>query len=226
MNKRNLSFGLKLGIFSLLVCGFGRSTQAVKFEMKDLAQRNLILITSDALMEKTLAVSHFASGWVEVTPENLGMLVGEFELDVRTLDTGLELKNIQLRDQLLSSQEFPIAKLSVNAPLSHLKTKLSDGKPLNVKVDGTIKIKNITKTLPLNVKLIYFKESEESHQRLTGNLLKVTGYFDLELAAFGINIPPKYSALIAKTVQVSVDMVGTDRLPNNALSLPEGIKKK
>lgn len=199
---------------------------ATKFEMKDLAQRNLVAINSDATYERTLAVSHFVSGWVEVNPDNLETFNAEFEMDVRTLDTGLELKNIQLRDQLLSSQEFPIAKAVCQGSYSGQKLKLLDAKAITLKSDCTFKIKNVQKTFPILFKMTYFKESEESRQRLTGNLMKISANWDLELSQFSISIPSKYSALIAKTMQVSIDMVGTDRLPNNALSLPEGIKKK
>lgn len=197
-----------------------------RFEMKDLAQRNLILINSDAQLERTVAISHFVSGWVEVDPDKVESLTGEFELDVRTLDTGLELKNIQITEQLLASHEFPIATGTLNVSLGALKAKLIDGKPLTVKVNCVFKIKNRTQTLPVNVKLTYFKEGELSRQRLTGNLLKLSATWDVDLMAFGITIPEKSSALIAKNLSVSLDMVGSDRLPNNALSLPEGIKKK
>lgn len=199
---------------------------SAKFEMKDLAYRNLVLVNSEALLERTVAVSHFASGWLEVTPDNLESLSAEFELDVRTFETGLELKNIQLREQLLSAKEFPIAKATCSTPTGFQKTKLVDRKPLAVPVECSIKLKNTQKKIPMNLKLIYFKENEESRQRLTGNLLKVSTVWDLDLASFGIVIPAKYSALIAKTVQVTVDMVGSDRLPDNTLSLPEGLKKK
>ncbi len=199
---------------------------AARFEMKDLAQRNLVMVISDATMERTVAVSHFVSGWIEVSPDNVENISGEFELDVRTLETGLELKNLQIRDQLLSSSEFPIAKASFNVALANQKIKLLNGKPHTLKAEVTVKIQQVTKTVPVQLKLTHFKESEESRQRLTGNLLKVSANWDLDLAAFGISIPSKYSALIAKSVQISADLVGTDRLPNNALSLPEGVKKK
>jgi polyisoprenoid-binding protein YceI len=212
-------------LLTLFILG-GFPLLAVKFEMKDLAYRNLVLVNSEALLERTVAVSHFASGWLELTPDNLESLSAEFELDVRTLETGLELKNIQLREQLLSTQEFPIAKATCSTPTGFQKTKLVDRKPLTIPVECSIKIKNTQKTIPLTLKLIYFKENEESRQRLTGNLLKISTTWDLDLASFGISIPAKYSSLIAKTVQVNVDMVGSDRLPDNSLSLPEGIKKK
>lgn len=199
---------------------------AAKFEMKDLGQRNLILVDSEATMERTVAISHFVTGWVEVVPENMESIQGEFEVDVRTLDTGLELKNIQIRDQLLSSNEFPVAKASFNVSLAGQKLKLVDGKSFTVKANANVQLKNVTKIIPIQIKLTYFKESEESRQRLTGNLIKFSASWDLDLAHFNITIPPKYSSLIAKTVHVSADLVGSDRLPNNALSLPEGIKKK
>jgi polyisoprenoid-binding protein YceI len=216
-----------LKIISLLgLFAFCCQSWAAKFEMKDLGQRNLVLVNSEALVERTVAVSHFVTGWIELSPENVETLAGEFELDVRTLETGLELKNMQIRDQLLSSSEFPVAKISFSTPVSGQKPKLTDGKPWNSKIDANLQIKNVTKTIPIQIKLVYFKENEESRQRLTGNLLKFSAQVEIELSSFGIVIPSKYSAVIAKTVQVSADLVGTDRLPNNALSLPEGIKKK
>ena len=199
---------------------------ATKYDVKDLAQRNLVMVNSDALLERTVAVSHFVSGWIDLNPENLTALNSEFELDMRTLDTGLELKNMQIKDQLLSTKEFPIAKASCTAAMEGQKLKLVDRKPLNVNAECRIKIKNVEKTIPINFKLTYFKENDESRQRLTGNLLKLSANWEFDLTNFGISIPNKYAGIIAKTVQISTDMVGTDRLPNNALSLPEGLKSK
>jgi polyisoprenoid-binding protein YceI len=210
----------------LVLCIFSVKSWATRFDMRDLGQRNLVLISSEGLVERTIAISHFISGWVEVNPESPDSINGEFEMDVRTLDSGSELKNMQIKEQLLSAQEFPIAKVSCNSEIGKEKTKVSDGKPLSVKVNCDFKIKNTSKSIPVSIKLTYFKENEETRQRLTGNLLKLSASWDLDLASFGISIPAKSSALFAKWVQVSADMVGTDRLPNNALSLPEGIKKK
>jgi YceI-like domain len=212
-----------LGFVSLLFTG---SIWASRFDFRDLAQRNLIVVNSEALFERTVAISHFVSGWAEVNPSAPDSLTGEFELDVRTLDSGLELKNLQIRDQLLGSSEFPLAKGSFHLPLASQKIKLIEGKPAIFKGEVLLKIKNISKSIPVNFKVTYFKQSEETQQRLSGNLLKVSVTGDLELAAFGILIPGKFSSLLAKTVQVSLDMLGSDRLPDNALSLPEGVKKK
>lgn len=217
---------MKLILFLGLLAFWTASLFATKYEVKDVAQRNLVMVNSDALLERTVAVSHFVSGWIELNPENLTSLNAEFELDMRTLDTGLELKNMQIKDQLLSTKEFPIAKASCTAALEGQKMKLGDRKPLNVNAECRIKIKNVEKIMPISFKLTYFKENEESRQRLTGNLLKISANWEVDLTNFGISIPNKYAGIIAKTVQISTDMVGTDRLPNNALSLPEGLKSK
>lgn len=197
-----------------------------RFEVKDMGARNLFMLISDALLEKSVAMTHFIDGWIELDPERITEIKGEFEIDVRTLDHGVELKNIQLREQFLNASEFPISTVSIATDVSKLNLKLIDQKAISLKVDAMVKLKNISKSVPVNVKLVWFKEGELTRQRGTGNLLKISTSSEIELSNFGIIVPGNFNGLVANKVLASSELLGSDRLPSALLPVPEGIKKK
>jgi polyisoprenoid-binding protein YceI len=200
---------------------FGQMTH---FDMRDAVHRNSILVISEAPFERTIALSHFLTGSVDLDPENLAAgIKGQIEFDTRSFDTGLELRNTQLRDQFLQSAEFPTG--SAVFQLTGVKGKLRNGETMKLKREGDITIRGVTRKLLIPFELTYFKESEETKARLAGNLLRVRSTFSLDTALFGISIADNLKNLFNKTVQVSVEALGSDRLPVLFSPIPETTPK-
>src|SRR4051794_19843249 len=96
---------IPLFVFLLCAVAWGKPT---RFEFRDAGLRNLVHFVSDVPLEKILGISNFVSGWLEIDPENLGEAVqGEFQVDVRTFETGIDSRNDLLRDKIFSAAEFP-----------------------------------------------------------------------------------------------------------------------
>lgn len=186
----------------------------VRFDMRDVGQRNVIHFVSDATVEKILGISNAISGWVEIDPQALSDgIKGEFEADVRTFHTGVELRNDHVREKFLSSTEFPIATFTLTKLLSASRSKLVDGQPVTLRVEGRLQLRGASVQQAILVKLIYLKESDQTRQRLGGNLVKVSVSFDVDTAAYHIEIPDNQKARYSRFVQVYVDAVGTDSPP-------------
>lgn len=198
-----------------------------RFDMRDGGLRNLVEFVSDALLEKTVGISNAVTGWIELDPDKVGDgIKGEFEVDVRTFETGIEPRNEAVRDKMLLAPEFPIATFTLSKVMSVSKPKLAEGQPVIARVDGTLKAKGIQKPVPVNLKLVYLKESDVTRQRLPGNLLKVSATFDVDTALFGITVPDAFKSRFARFIQVSADVVGSDRPPAPPGEKPKGDAKK
>ena len=190
------------------------SAKTVRFDMRDLGHRNLVQFVSDATLEKTVGISSSVSGWLELDPEKVdaGVKV-ELEVDVRTFHTGIEMRNEQIRDKFFNAAEFPIATFTVTKLLSTSRNKITDQTPATWRLEGTLRARGASRTIPILAKVVYLKENEVTRQRLGGNLLKVSASFDVDTAQFNVTIPDNLKARFSRYLQVSVDMIGSDRAP-------------
>lgn len=183
----------------------------MRFEVRDAAQRDSIQVTSDAQLEKIVAINSAVLGWVEIDPDQPRQGVkGEVEIDLRSFVTGNASRDSFLREKLLSTSEFPTAKFVINKPLSFASTRLVDQQPTVVRLEGTFTIRGQIRTQPILVKFTYFKQSDKTSQRLPGNLLRITSSFDLDLSSFGITIPEGLKFRVGKIVQANIDLIGND----------------
>lgn len=199
----------------------------VRFDFRDALRRNSMDIVMEGPLERTVGISHFVSGWMEVNPEALTQgLRGELEVDMRTFETGVELKNLFLRDKIFDASQFPTSLATFVKTASVSTGRLVDGQTVQMKVESQFRFKNLTKNVVVPLRVVYHKESELTKSRLPGNLLLVTSAFELDLATFGINLPEAVRAASHKMVQVNVNLVGSDRLPTGVEILPDGPKPK
>lgn len=185
-----------------------------RFEVKDAAFRNLIQWTSDAPLEKIVAQSHFISGWFEVDPQNLKAgAKGDLEVDVRAFEMGPESRQAKLRETVLASQEHPGAFFKIDSLHDASVNAMVSGRVVTAVVGGSLTVRGIVRRQQIPIKATYFTQSEWTKKRLSGNLLKVAGNFDVVLNDLKFSIPEALSGLLAPVLKVSVDIVGTDQLP-------------
>ena len=183
--------------------------------MRDTGLRNLVQFTSDAPLEKVVGVSNTVNGSITLDPDQLqGGIRGDFEVDVRAFETGLPARNEQLRDVILNASAHPLATFKIDRVVATSKPRLVEGAPTLVRIEGSLKMRGITRPQLVIAKLSYFRESSTTKQRLPGNLLKVSATLDIDTEQFQITMPPGFQALMARYVQVAVDLVGSDRIPS------------
>lgn len=193
----------------------GDEGRAVRFDMRDGGLRNLVQFTSDAPLEKVVGVSNTVTGWLSLDPDRIqDGIKGEFEVDVRAFETGLPSRNEQLRDNILNASAHPVATFKIDRVVATSKPRLVEGAPTLVRIEGSLNMRGITKPQLVIAKLSYFRESSTTKQRLPGNLLKVSATLDIDTEQFQIAMPAGFQALMARYVQVAVDIVGSDRIPS------------
>jgi polyisoprenoid-binding protein YceI len=186
----------------------------MRFEARDAVQRDVVQFTSDALLEKVMGLSSSVAGFIEVNPDQItDGLKGEFEVDLRTFDTGSALRNDNLRDKFFNVAEFPTASFSFTRVVNSSKPKLQDQQTVIARVDGSLKLKGISKPQTITVKLVYFKAGELSRQRYQGNLLRVSTSFDVDTSLYNITIADALKSRLARYIQVTADLVTSDAPP-------------
>lgn len=217
-------FLLSMVVVSLVISG---QSFAAKFEIQDLSQRNLLTFVSEAPLEKVMAQCSLFRGIVELEPLKLESGVqGEIEVDLRSCQSGSGLRDVLLQEQILDNKQYPFASIKLKKWAQEVKGSLAEDSTLTFLVGIEINYRGKTTSLPVPVKLRYFKESEKTRQRLPGNLLRISSQIDLDLAHLGISVPEKLKSVFANRVEAVFDAVGSDRLPSEKSVLPEGAKPK
>lgn len=187
------------------------AAKVTRYDMRDVGGRNVIEFICDAPLEKTIGLSTFLSGWLELDPDHLAAGVkGAFTTDLRTFQTGIELRNELFREKWIGAAEFPEASFQVNRMLMTSASKLTEGEPVELRVDGLFKLRGISHPQAILIKLVSYRDSVLTRTRLPGNLLKVSASFDVDSAQYGVTIPDNLKARFTRFVQVSLDLVGSD----------------
>lgn len=205
---------MRLLLAVLLAAPLSAYAKGIRFDYRDGGLRNVIQFVSDAWLERTVGISNGLGGWIELDPDSLTDGVrGEIEFDVRTFQTGVEARNEIIRDKFLLAAENPIAVLALNKLTSASKAKLADGQVVVMRLDGSLKVRNVTKPQTVLIKAVYLKESEQTRQRLPGNLLKVSATFDVDLLNYNASVPDGLKSRVARFIQLTLDAIGSDRPP-------------
>jgi len=190
------------------------ASNPVRFDIKDLTQRNLLAVVSDAPLEKMIAQCHLFHGWVEVDPQDLKAGIrGELELDTRSCETGSGIRDLVLQEKVLDVKQYPLAKVQIK-------------KWVKEAIEVSVDYRGKTTSLEIPLKVVFFPEGEKTKGRLPGNLLRISSQSELGLPAIGISVPEEMKQTLSSKVELIFDAVGTSKLPNDKILLPEGPKPK
>lgn len=193
-----------------------------KFEVRDAVQRDLVTFTSDAPLEKVVGTTSAVTGFLRVNPEQPAAgAQGEFEVDARTFNTGMELRNEHLRSRFLHTSRYPFARFSLKKLTELSKSRLEPGEPVVGKAEGEIEIKGVKRSLSAQIRLTYHPKTVATQERMAGNLLRVSATFSVDLDRFGIFWAPAIALRLSRYIQVTVDALASDVAPSLQIPRPD-----
>jgi polyisoprenoid-binding protein YceI len=137
------------------------------------------------------------SGWFSFDPEDLKSLRGEFEFDLRCLDTGLGLRNKHMRDTVLHTDDHPMARFVVSGCPAG---KLTAG-AIQAEVEGTLSLHGVSK-----------KATARVTATPEGDAVRIHADFRVKLSDFEIKRPKMLVMKVAEEVDLVI----------RALALPAG----
>lgn len=193
------------------------------FTIKDLGTRNLFVMQLDGPLEKNIAVSRFIAGSLLFDAEKNNELSGNWEIDLRSLDTQNEMRNLEWREKTLKTAENPILRVQL-PPLSI--EPLQDEKIFTLKTNLIYQYAGKSITKKSQLKITYYKESKKSQQRLPGNLLRLQVKDDWNLEQYGLGIVETLRMIFPASFSTETDLVASDALPTDKPLFPEAPKPK
>ena len=180
--------------------------------------KNVVQFVSEATLERIVGRTADIRGSVELNSSQLmATTEGKFTVDLRTIDTGIGLRNQHMRENHLDTDEFPEATFTLQKVISANREELLPGESVTMLVEGDFAIHGINKTYQIPLTLTYYPNATaEAGRRLyggTGDLVEVVGEWTVKLADHNISRPEFLFMRLAEEQIVSVAFALTDVPP-------------
>jgi polyisoprenoid-binding protein YceI len=182
-------------------------------------EKNVVQFVSNATLERVVGRTDVISGTAELNFDDLAATdKATFAVDLRTVDTGIAMRNQDMRTNYLETDEYPKATFTLTKLMSADHQSLTPGQTVKIVAEGQFTVHGVTKTYQIPITLTYTPSasSPEATQRLyggNGDLVNVTAEWVVRLADHGIIRPSFLFMRLAEEQRVSVAFALTDVLP-------------
>ena len=146
--------------------------------------------TYDAFDGKTNSVS----GTVVADPAKANSAKIEIAIDLASLDTGIALRNHEMRERYLQTGRFPTAtfkSVSVDGPAS-----VAANQPVDVKIAGDFTLHGVTRRLTLPARVVLLQD----------NRMHVTSQFNVHMPDYDIHVPKNILVTVDDMIPVRLDL--------------------
>lgn len=157
----------------------------------DQSRENRVKFISYAPMENYEGVTSNIEGFIFYEGDEMdGKSSLFFEVDLRTVDTGIRLRNKYLKETLLDSEKYPYATFKGEL----LSVEKETAKQYKVVADGKLTLNGYTREIRTEGKLVK-----------SGNGYKIASGFSLKLSDYGIEIPKGMLMKISDRIDLVLD---------------------
>lgn len=157
----------------------------------DKTKENTVKFISDAPIEDIEGVTNNIDGYIYLPdPFTADSSEVYFEVDLRTLDTGIGLRNRHMRDNYLETDKYPYA--SFKGIITQRAEK--DENSFELKVHGEMQIHGVSKEMELT-----------GIMQKYGDDLKIISRFEVKLSDHNINIPRFMFLKIDETMKIELE---------------------
>ena len=166
-----------------------------------------VSFSSDAPLETMTGVSSVVSGSATVDLDNLSKTKGTVEVPVKSLRTGVDLRDEHLRGKnWLNAKEHP----NVHFEIVEVKgaKKLVANKATKLKVRGKFTVHGITQfvTTTGTARWIPLTDEMKKTPGITGDVLRIKLSFRVNLTDHQVSVPSIVRLKVANDIDVSVDL--------------------
>ncbi len=197
-----------LGSGALLLGAVEAQDAMRMYYVNDPVGRNVVSIMSDAQLETMLTRTSNIKANIAIDTTNvLNNPRASFQIDMASLDTGIEARNEQMRSPAwLDTAKYPTATFVLTRVITPKgRVALVQGKKMDGEVEGNLTVHGVTKPVRAKLMIETIGQSEATKSRLPGDLMRIRAQFPLVLKDFGIDLPDMAKLKIAPTQQVTVD---------------------
>ena len=205
---------LKLIILTLFVVGITfaqgfkvKATGEQTFSFADKMGRNQAMFFSSTPLEDVTGLSNDVSGTITFDVGDVSTLKGSISISTASIKTGIDLRDGHLQSEnWLDAESYPEITFVIKN-VSNVKS-LEDNK-LEVKVVGDFTTHGVTKEVIADITMTFLDESEQTKQKLPGDLLGVEAKFSIVLSDYEVD-NMVLGSKVSDGIEITVTMVGSN----------------
>ena len=146
-----------------------------------------ITFTSKAATETFEGITDVVSGNLMLDPDNLSNVSGGCKVDLRTLDTGINLRNTHMKENHLHTDKFPYTEFSLKSVSGAVSLKA--GQMVEFIAKGEFTLHGVTREIEIPIRAELFNDSSNTPYKNSSGVLHITGEFIIKLADYDIPLP-------------------------------------
>ncbi len=190
------------------------STRAETYSVKADSTTDSVYIKSKAKLEFFDGTGRDIVGSFQFDPTNPSAgATGILRFDLRTLNTGIELRNEHMRERHLHTDKFPFCYYELTS-VTGLPGSIASDSTYTVSGSGFFYIHGVKRAMPSKIS---FKQTASGYS--------VTATFAVELDEFEIPRPKALFMKLAEVIEVSASFVGTSGAAAETVTLPTDWKE-
>jgi len=134
------------------------------------------------------------TGTIVADPAKASASKVEVFIDLASLDTGISLRNSEMRNRYLQTQRFPTATFkSVSVAAAEA---IAANQPADIKVTGDFTLHGVTKRMTLPVRVVLFGDGR----------IHITSQFNVHMPDFDIHVPKNILVTVDDMIPVRLDL--------------------
>ena len=165
---------------------------------------DMVTFESDAKLEFIEGETHDLHGWFDFDPHAPGQLTGKAWVDLRTLETGIELRDEHMRERHLETDECPFALIEINS-VGGLPPDLLPDSSYVCEVGGEFTIHGVTKPLQAAAQVVAGPPGVDGRIET----LDASVRFSIQLDDYEIPRPRALFLKLAETINVEVRFIAS-----------------
>jgi polyisoprenoid-binding protein YceI len=182
--------------------------------------KDTVYFRSSAKLEFIEGTSTKLDGGFSVDPANTASGVsGIFRVDLRTLRTGIEMRDEHMRTKHLETDKFPFAYLQITS-IGGLPPSLDTGKTYSVTGAAMFYIHGSKRAIQLSTEVVRRSKADGT------DALTTRTRFAMNLDEFGISRPKALFLKLAETINLEVIFTSYNNLAPAVIALPDWPERK
>lgn len=205
---------------TLLAAALGLSAAAygADYGLDPAARQDTVRFESTARLEFLSGVTNDIRGGFTVDPENTAAGVsGRLQVDLRTMKTGIDLRDRHMRENHLQTDEYPYAWFELNR-VSGLPSRLEPGKTATATANGTFFIHGVSRPIQADLEVTRLGGGAAAGGE---DAIRVRARFEIRLEDFAIERPKALFLKVAETIRLNVVFIGRPGVPPTEIVLPD-----
>ena len=184
-----------------------KATGEQTFSFEDKVGRNQAMFFSSTLLEDVTGLSNDVKGTITFDVGDVSTLKGSISISTASLRTGIDLRDVHLQSEnWLDAESYPEITFVIKN-VSNVKS-LEDNK-LEVKVIGDFTTHGVNKEVIADITMTFLDESEQTKQKLPGDLLGVEAKFSIVLSDYEVD-NMVLGSKVSDGIEITVTMVGSN----------------